>query len=382
MCKKFFFQDFYIFIFVLWYSTEIIFNSTLKFLFGIPIDICNNLVNWMVFGFLLLHILFMQSYKKSEMVVIILITLPIVISTVLSGNRNLLSLWMFVVGAKKISFNRIVRVAYRILLIMVPMVIFFWQVGLLEDHTVMRGDIRRYSLGFSHPNLLGTRIFQLVLCHCYINKDIINIWNYCYIILAAFFVVKVPNSQTVYISLIALFVLLIIYEYVRNQKPIFMKLYAGGLLIGAVLCAVISIILSFIDVNRNYVLKKIDIWISGRFSWGYKVWQIYGTSLMGQKIYISSDEVRRIGLSGRLWLDNAYLSLLLRYGILVFLMFTFFYICLIYKKFVQKQYILVIILFLYAMYGIMECGLYMIGNNIFLIVFADLLYNKKMQNLS
>lgn len=377
MCKKNFFQNFYIFIFVLWYSTEIIFNSTLECLFDISIDIWNNFVNWAVFAFLMIHILFMQSYKKREIVVIILITLPIIISTILSGNRNLLSLWMFVVGAKEISFSRIVRVAYRILLIMVPVVILLWLVGLIEDHTVMRGDIRRLSLGFSHPNLLGTRIFQLVLCHSYINKDIINMWNYCYIILAAFFVVKVPNSQTAYISLIALLVLLIIYEYVRNQKPKFVKLYAGGLLIGAALCAVISIILSFIDVNKSSVLKQIDIWISGRFSWGHRVWRIYGISLMGQKIYTSSEEVRLIGLSSRLWLDNAYLSLLLRYGILIFLMFTFFYICLIYKKFVQKQYILVIILFLYAMYGIMECGLYMIGNNIFLIIFADLLYDKK-----
>ena len=43
---------------------------------------------------------------------------------------------------------------------------------------------------------------------------------------------------------------------------------------------------------------------------------------------------------------------------------------------VQKQYVFVIILFLYALYGTMESGLYQITHNIFLIAFAVLLYQK------
>ena len=42
----------------------------------------------------------------------------------------------------------------------------------------------------------------------------------------------------------------------------------------------------------------------------------------------------------------------------------------------QQEGMLAIILFLYALYGVMENGLYQITHNIFLIAFSNLLYGK------
>lgn len=366
----------YIFIFILWYSTEVIFNTTLKTFMGIRIETLSNAVSWLIFILLMIKIVIFQSYKKKELIIIIGVTLLITIATVLSGHRTLLSTWMFIVAAKNNSFDEIVHIAYRILQIMLPLVIALCIFGFIEDFTMMRGSIQRLSLGFSHPNYLGLRIFQLILCNCYINRDKLGILNYCYVILTIVFIIKVPNSQTAYISLIVLLVLLLIYKYIENQQQIFMKIYLGGLLIGIILLNVLSIILSYIDVNRNLLLSRIDKWMSGRFSWGHRVWQIYGTSFWGQQIYMTEEEVRGIGLTSRLYLDNAYLSILLRYGIPVFLICTFFYIFLVREMIIQKRNILVIILFVYALYGTMENGLYMMAHNIFLIAFADLLYQK------
>ena len=44
----------------------------------------------------------------------------------------------------------------------------------------------------------------------------------------------------------------------------------------------------------------------------------------------------------------------------------------------QQNDILMIILFLYALYGTIETGLYMITHNIFLIAFSALLYGKPL----
>ncbi|MBD5504854.1 MAG: hypothetical protein HDR09_14260 [Lachnospiraceae bacterium] len=380
MYKKKYLKNFYIFIFILWYSTEIVFNTTLETIVGVPVKTINNVVNWLIFILLIAQIVLFQSYKKEELAIIIGITLPIIIATMLSGNRTVLSAWMLIVAMKNTDLDRIIHIAYRILLITIPMVIFFRIFGFIEDYTIMRGNLQRFSLGFAHPNQLGLRIFQLILCNCYVNRDRLGILNYCYIILAIIFTIKVPNSQTAYISLIVFLIFLLIYKYIENQKQIFMKLYTGSLLIGAVLLNIFSIILSFIDVNKYFILSQIDKWMAARFSWGHKVWQIYGTSFFGQRIYVYEEEVRLIGLTRRLWLDNAYLSLLLRYGILVFLIISISYIFLMRKMIVQKQYVLVIILFLYALYGTMESGLYQITHNIFLIAFAVLFYHKANTN--
>lgn len=376
MYKGVFVKKLYIFIFVLWYSTEILFNTTVKTFMGIRIEVISNAVSWLVFALLMIKIVFFQSYKKKELMIIIAITLPIMIATVLSGNRTLLSTWMFIVAAKNNDFDEIVHIAYRILQIMIPVVIILCMLGFIDDYIMMRGNIQRYSLGFAHPNQLGLRIFQFILCNLYINRNKLGILNYCYVILAILFTIKVPNSQTTYISLIVLFMLLLLYQYMEKQNHLLMKTYVRGLLIGSVLLNIFSIFLSYINVGNNLILSRIDKWMSRRFSWGHRVWQIYGTSLLGQKVYINEEEVRRIGLTGSLYLDNAYVSILLRYGILVFLIFSIFYILLERKMIAQKRYLLVMILFLYALYGVMENGLYMTAHNIFLIAFADLLYRK------
>ena len=81
-----------------------------------------------------------------------------------------------------------------------------------------------------------------------------------------------------------------------------------------------------------------------------------------------------MGVKQFLYLDNAYASILIRYGVLVFIMFSFFYLLLLKEEANHHKGMLVIILFLYALYGVMENGLYQMTHNIFLIAFANLLY--------
>ena len=377
MFKNVHFKNFYLFIFILWYSTEVILNTTLKTALGIPVDTINSIINWLVFFMLIIQIVLFQSYKKSELIIILVITVPVIVSTVLSGNRILLSAWMFIVAAKNNSLEKIILIAYRILLIMIPIVICLCIFGVIEDYTIMRGSVQRFSLGFSHPNQLGLRVFQLTLCHCYVNKNKLGALNYCYIILATIFAFIIPNSQTTYISLIVFLLLLLIYKYIENQRQLILKIYARILLIGALLLNILSIILSYIDVNKNIILSQIDKWMSARFSLCHRVWLIYGWSFWGSRIYVTEEERKLVGITRHLWLDNAYVSILLRYGVVIFLVFSVFYLCLIKNMAVRKEYVLVTILFLYSLYGIMENGLYMVRHNIFLIAFSDLLYNKR-----
>lgn len=374
-------KNFYMFIFLLWYSTTILFTTNLKVIFGIPVTTINSIVDMVILVFLMIQIVLFQSYKKREIIFIIGITLSIVVATVLSGQNTLLSSWIFIVASKNIDLDRIIRAAYRILIIMIPMIALLCLLGFIDDRTMMRGDYLRFSLGFLHPNHLGMRVFQLMSCHCYINRNKLGIFDYLFIVLSIIFAVKIPNSQTAYVCLIVFLIVLLGYRYVVNQKKIMTEMYAKCLLIGAFLLNILSIILSYIDVSGNIILSKIDKWMSMRFSACHKVWQIYGVSFFGQRVYVLEEERKRVGITVPLWLDNAYMNMLLRYGVLVFLIFSIGYLYLIRKMTMQKKYVLVIILFLYSLYGTMEPALYMITHNIFLIAFADILYNKRKEEL-
>lgn len=374
--RKIYFKDIYTFIFIFWYSTEIIFNTTLKTIFGVLVESLSNIISGIVFCLLLLQIVFFQSYKKKELFIIIVVTLPIVVATVLSEHRILLSAWMFIVACKNNNFERVIRIAYKILLITIPIIFILRWAGFIEDYIMVRGNAIRYSLGFSHPNQLGLRIFQLIACHCFVHRDKLRARNYFIIVLAIFFTIIIPNSQTAYICVIGFFLLLLIYQYISGYQPTFVKLYAQILTIGVLLLNGLSILLSYINVSRNKYLALMDRWMSTRFLQCHRVWSIYGVSFFGQRIYVSEAEWRTIGITRRLWLDNAYAAILLRYGLLVFLIVSAAYLILLKRKVENREYILVIILFLYSLYGVMENGLFALSHNIFLLAFADLLYNK------
>ncbi|MCM1234951.1 MAG: hypothetical protein NC489_33045, partial [Ruminococcus flavefaciens] len=252
------FKNFYMLIFIFWYSTEIIFNTTLDTIMGIPVNTLGNVINVLIFCALMVQIVVFQSYTKRELIIIIGITIPIVIATILSDSRPILSAWMFIVAAKNSDLDKIIHTAYKILLIMVPIVILLCLLGFIDDKILMRGSVERISLGFSHPNQLGLRIFQLMVCHCYVNKNKIGIANYLYIFFAIVFTISVPNSQTTYIALGILLFLLSFYRYFEKQKKIIMELYMKSLLIGACLFSFFSIIFSYINVNKYFILARIN----------------------------------------------------------------------------------------------------------------------------
>ena len=371
-------KNFFIYVFVFWYSTEILFNCNLNSIWGVPIRKISNVTAWVVFALLLVQILFFQTYTKRELIIITVITLPIVIATVLSGQRSIMSTWMFIVAAKRVDFEHIIQVAYKVLLIMMPIIILLCLSGVIDNRVLMRGSVRRFSLGFSHPNQLGLRIFQLVACYCYVHKNKNGIRSYIYIFLATIFLIRVPNSQAAYITTGTFLFMLLLYIYLIEQRAIYFELYNKGMLFGTFFLSFFSVLFSGINVNNYYFLMKLDNWLSSRFSVCHKVWLMYGVSFFGQRIYVTEEERKLVGIKSPLWLDNAYMSILLRYGILIFLIFCMSYLYLIKVTEKQKNHVLVIILFLYALYGTIETGLYMITHNIFLIAFSALLYGKPL----
>ena len=296
--------------------------------------------------------------------------------SVLSGNRFLLSAWMFIVAAKNIDLDKLIYSAYKILRFMIPMVALLCLLGVIEDNNrYIRWGWQRSSLGFAHPNGLALRLFQLTICYCYIHKKKLGKSSYLFILVAVALTVAIPKSQTTYICLSVFLILVLVYKLIQNKKRL-MHIFMNSLLAGAFLIGFLSIALSFINVKHYWILSQVDKWMSERFSYAHIARSIYGISFLGQRVYISEAEREMVGIKQLLYLDNAYASILIRYGVLIFLMFSFFYLLLMRKMAKQKDGILVIILFLYALYGVMENGLYQMTHNIFLIAFANLLYDK------
>lgn len=361
------------FVFTLWFSGEILQNTTLYLIAGLNSGAFFNRFNYIILLLLAVQIIFLQEYSRGQLTAISLLSAVILISAQSSAVYTMLSLWLFILAAGKTSFDDIVRQAYRILLVMIPLVILFHALGLLPGYNIHRGRLLRYSLGFSHPNTLGMRVFQLITCRLYCHRSSIRVRDFLYTAAACVFIFAVPNSQSPLVCVSVLLIGLILDRICRLMGPFFTELYRSALLILAALLNIFSVLWSLAGPDSSSLVSSLNEFLSNRFLACHRVFQIYGISVWGNRLStgFGSDTISR--LSERLYLDNAYMALLLRFGVLIYLSFSAALIAAIFFYKRKGDVIPFLILFTYSVYGIMENGLFKLSDNVFLFTFTMLL---------
>ena len=380
--RKYYSEYFMYAIITIWFSSEVNLNTRLEYIFFWKSSDCNDFIARLCLVLLTIQIVFLQEYSFHELVIIVLASIPIIIGTINSNYNLMISAWMFIVASKYIDFDRIIKIAYAILLIMIPLVLLLCFAGFIEDRILFRGSVIRHSLGFAHPNWLGVRVFQLIVMHCYIKRNRLTVVDYLLILLGALFVDKVPNCKTAYYCLIVFLIMLIAYKLSDafvGGKDLFIR----ATIAIAVCSNILSVVLSIVDVKSFHYLRQIDEFMSNRFFWCHKVLKFYGWSWFGRNIEIYGKRMGRV--FPRFYLDTAYMALLLRYGFIVYIFFSGIYLLAMIKCMFRKKDMLVIILSMYAIYGVMENALFSVTQNIFLLLLAIPLYsldfneNKELQ---
>ncbi len=361
----------------IWFSSEVLLYSRLEYILWWKTTDFNSFMGYFCLALLTFQIVFLQHYTTKEFFILAFISIPMVIGTLNSDYHIMISTWLFIVASKYVSFEKVAIISYIVLIVTMSIIVYMFYIGLIDEVTLYRGNYLRHSLGFTHPNWLGIRTFQLVLLHIYLRRHKLSILDYSYVVASIWFVKRVPNCKTAYYALTILLLLLVL----RHLMEYFIggsELFARTLIWVAIAANVMSVALSVINVKGHPVLNAVDKFMSKRFSWCNLTLRYYGLSLFGKDIDLY---VRRMGtLVRRLYLDTAYMSILLRYGVVVFVLFSALYIFTMIYLYKTKSYFLILVLCLYAIYGIMENNFFAMNQNIFLIVLAMPIYGKKQSN--
>lgn len=367
-------DDLFLRIYTFWFILKFMNLTTLKSIAGISVNLLSDLAGYLTFVMLMLQIVLFQEYKWKELFMIGIAAVLTVAVTLRSSDYALIYLLMFAAAAKKTDFDAMIRRIYHLLLVMIPMVIILCGVGLIDNSIRYRNGIIRYSLGFSHPNTLGQIIFQFVACHFYINRTKLKMQDYFLLIAAAVFSYTVPNSQTCCICLIVLLLAFMTCRICSRFSDTVRKIYNGTLVAAALLFNLLSVLWSVGGVKPGTVVSRIDSFLSIRFSACHRVFELYGIKLFGNHIVYGMDADKTARLWERLYLDNGYMTLLLCFGIAGYCLFSFALLISMVRCIYHSQTALLIILFVFALYGVMESGIYQIIENVFLLCFSDLLY--------
>ena len=146
-----------------------------------------------------------------------------------------------------------------------------------------------------------------------------------------------------------------------------------------IFAAMISLFFSLKYIPTNPFYKNLDSLLSGRIRMANRFLNNYDIHFLGNKLELVSTYVASVTGKQALILDNAYIKLILQYGINVFVLFMFSYIKVSKKMYNKKNYIFVIIFFTYVIRGLTENILFTFYGNAFLIYLSYALFRKNIE---
>ena len=361
-------------VFSVWFISGIISRTTIGVKTGLQIDKIDDYTDVIVAIVLLLLILFRQNYTLTEISIMGVLAILVLISGITSGNYLLIPTFLFVAAAKDVDLDEIISIAYKLLFLTSLFVLFCYILGFADDYIIFRNGVKRYSLGFSHPNILGLRIFQLISFRCFLHDDF-SFTDFLISIVAIVFIYMVPNSLTPVICTSVLVIAMLLRKILVDHYGRTVT-FGGILMIVSVIFNITSVVLSLSNQNSN-IMKFMNLLLSFRFQYCNVIYNEYGIGLFGNKLEISGTGTIENLKLGRLYLDNAYMGMILWYGIIIYLVFFIGYFLLMKKCYHDGNMKLFISLFVFSMYGVMELGMYIVAQNVFLIAFSYLIFEEK-----
>lgn len=324
-------------------------------------------------------IIIMNKYTKKQLLLMLVLSSIAMAISYKTKSFFFLKNLLIIFACKDLNFNKFVKVDFVVRFILYLSVIILNQNGLIESYDIYRitekGIIERKSLGFSHPNFLGSITFILCCEWLYIRKFKIDFITIVPLALGWYVIYGIANSRSaalVFILLLAIYFALLQWKSISTNK-IFSKI----MIFFPIICFGLSIIEYIMYLKNPDILIKLDDNLYARAYYIAQYIDKYGWNLFGTKI--NKEDLNP--------LDNAYFYVIINYGILAEFIFVYYFYKLlnkIYKNILAKDdkllYQLVTILISFLILGLSESAWISVAMNPFLIAFSKLLINKDLKN--
>ena len=274
----------------------------------------------------------------------------------ITGSWNMLSLFFMLFASKGIEVKKIINLMFKVSAVLLSVNIAWYTLNYLLGRVTISqmrevdGEIiLRHNFYFNHANGLSLYIFFVVLMFMYlyyekINKSIL----YLVLLISALFIYSFPNTRT--IALLFLIVMLLDLPKRKTLDMFVCKICRHMYIIGFIL--IIVLVYLFVN-NSNAIVLKINDAMNGRLTLVAGAFQLYGVNLQGHKIINEEVFLPSLGYF-KLYIDNFYGMLVIRYGLLATFIVSFFAICTSKSLYKQNKRLVLILLSIVFIFGLSE----------------------------
>lgn len=273
-----------------------------------------NLLRYISFLVMIMGVCFRKIYKRNFVFFLLLLAFS-AIMFIETNATYFIAVVLLCILSQGVDNQKILRYTFSMLLILTLGVILAQMFGIFENVITYRwgragGGSARYSFGFYHSNVLPL-ISSYLFSYFLLIKNRISKKMMLFVLGVSFIIYRLCGSRNAIIVTIIMLILIVVFnankEAGKRQKILnFIARYSTGVL--AILCIVLA---SF--VGKNSVVDAIDYLMTYRLTYGQIAINNYGIKLIN-----FMDSYTYTSLSSSV-IDNGYIYVTVRYGLLIIL---------------------------------------------------------------
>ncbi len=244
----------------------------------------------------------------------------------ITGSSNFVVICFLLFASREIEVKKIVRFMFQITSVLLVLDIVMYivnyalgRVELSQTRQIDGATILRHNFFFNNANGFSFYFFFTVLMFTYVYYDKIKKgYLYGILLVSAWFTYVFPNTRTIAL----LFPLFILFDLCKGKvwDKVVSKICRHLYIIAFVLVIIVVYLFAF---HSNVITQKINEAMNGRLTMVAGAYQLYGINLKGHRIINENLYLPNLGYF-KLYIDNFYGMLVIRYGLIVTVIVSFF----------------------------------------------------------
>ncbi|WP_047999285.1 polysaccharide biosynthesis protein [Lactiplantibacillus herbarum] len=306
----------------------------------------------------------------------------ITLVTLISGAHYLVTTVLLMMGARGVSFRRIMQIYLWIVGGILLIALVAAELGIIKNITFVTNDGVRQSLGVVYTTDFAAHIFYLCGAYLYLQARYFRLYELLPVLVGGGVIYYFTKTMTDTLALLVLIILFLIYIY-RRQLARMPKLLISlrysflALPVASLSIIGLSVIFNFQDTN----LMRLNAWLSSRLELGNNALLAYGVKILGQSaIPVNGWGGERanmltngIGDATYFFIDSSFLNALIAYGLLFTIVLIVGFTWRLYDRVRQQDYLLPVIFVAIAISSMFDQHFLEITYNVFILMaFAKL----------
>lgn len=317
---------------------------------------------------LVLKLITTEEYCTGSLVICAAVVVVCYLEWRVNGGPEILYFALFVIGMQGIKSEKIIKSYLLLSILLLGGNVIAAALGKVENLVYYRGDTVRSAFGTVYPTIFASQILYLYMCYIYIKRQRLKCYDFIFGVILGLGIYLLCGARMSSVCMF-LFVFgnIVISCYSKMNKKLKISSFIEiAALCSPALCCMGILTMTILFDKQNRILGLINRAISNRLFFGKEGLELYGVTKWGVNFPQYGNGGTTQSAQNYFYIDSAYVSYLLRYGLIFLLLLIVIMLILNYRVCTEKDWVLLWILVIVAFHGVIEDRLLATATNPFL----------------